>query len=69
MDDEEQHSSDDDRPEDGSGVVSRTESEVSSLSDPSDIGSLGLRLRAVRVNDDDDEEEAKSASSILSHYS
>ena len=74
VDDEEQVSSDCDRSEDGSGVISRTESEISGLSDPSeidglDIGSLGLRLRAVRVNDDDDEEEAKSASSILSHYS
>ena len=74
VDDEEQNSSDDDRPEHSSGVISRTEFEMSGLSDPSeidglDIAGLGLRLRAVRINDDDDEEEAKSASSILSHYS
>ena len=60
-------SSDNDRPEDA-------ESEISGLSDPPeidalDVGSLGLRLRTVRVNDNDDEGEAKSASSILSHYS
>ena len=71
---EEQHSSDYNRPEDGSGVISRTESELSGLLEYSeidglDIGNLGLRLRAIRVKNDDDEEEAKSASSILSHYS
>lgn len=72
--DEEQNSSDDDGPEDGSEVISRTESEISGLSDPSEthgleIAGLGLRWRTVRVSDDDDEEKAESASSIPSHYS
>ena len=74
VEDEEQDSSNNYRPEDGSGIISRTESEISGLSDLSeidglDIASLGLRLRTVRVNGSDDEEEAKSASSILSNYS
>lgn len=74
VDSEEQDSSDDGRLEDGSGAISRTESEISGLLDPSeidglDVMGLGLRLRAVRVKDDDVEEEVKSASSILSHYS
>ena len=71
MYDEEQDSSDDDRSENGSEVISRIESETSGVSDPSemdglDIPSLGLRLKAVRVSDD---EEPKSTSSIPSHYS
>lgn len=54
--------SDYDRPKDGFGNISRTESVISSLSDPSEIDGLD-------DDDDDDDEEAKSASSILSHYS
>lgn len=73
VDNEEQDSADDDRPEDGSVVTSRTESETSGLSDKSeidglDVPDLGFRLRAIRVTEDD-EEEAKSAGSVLSHYS
>ena len=54
-------------------MISRTESVISGLSDPSeidefDIAGLGLRLKAIRANDDD-EEKAKSDDSILSRYS
>ena len=73
VDDEEQDSADDDRSEDGSRGTSHTESEISGPSDQSEIDGLevpglGLRVRAIRVTEDG-EEEAKSAGSILSHYS
>ena len=68
VDDEEQDFADDDRPKDGS-IVSRTDSDISDLSNEDEIGAFDVRGLGFLQFHPDNEGEGKSAGSILSHYS
>lgn len=63
VDDEKQDFADDDRPEDGS-IVSRTDSDISDLSNEDEIGAFDVPGLGFLQFHPDDEEEGKSAGSL-----
>lgn len=68
VDDEEQDFADDDRPEDGS-IVSRTDSDISDLSNEDEISAFDVPGLGFLQFHPDNEGEGKSAGLILCHYS